>query len=102
MECYKCVVSSYQNFLSTKFAPTICTKYSVVIIYNPQIIKPRGEKYVFYFSRAVKFLEITLTAKEHKMLYGGVEDSPNVSVEYQAADQILSFYVALYGRKLAV
>ena len=36
------------------------------------------------------------------MLYGGVEDSPNVSVEYQAADQILSFYVALYGRKLAV
>ena len=28
-------------------------------------------------------------------LYGGVEDSLNVRVEYQAADQILSFYVAL-------
>ena len=29
------------------------------------------------------------------MLYGGVKEAPNVSVEYQAADQILSFYVAL-------
>ena len=28
-------------------------------------------------------------------LYGGVEDSLNVRVEYRAADQILSFYVAL-------
>ena len=29
------------------------------------------------------------------MPYGGVKEAPNVSVEYQAADQILSFYVAL-------
>ena len=29
------------------------------------------------------------------MLYGGVKEAPNVSVEYQAADQIPSFYVAL-------
>ena len=29
------------------------------------------------------------------MLYGGVKEAPNVSVEYQAANQILSFYVVL-------
>ena len=29
------------------------------------------------------------------VLYGGVKEAPNVSVEYQASDQILSFYVAL-------
>ena len=29
------------------------------------------------------------------MLYGEVKEAPNVSVEYQAADQIPSFYVAL-------
>ena len=44
VECYQCVVSSYQNYLPTKFAPTICTKCSVVIIYNPQIIPPTREK----------------------------------------------------------
>ena len=31
------------------------------------------------------------------MLYGGVKEAPNVSVEYQAVDQIPSFYVALVG-----
>ena len=29
------------------------------------------------------------------VLYGGVKEAPNVSAEYQAADQIPSFYVAL-------
>ena len=29
------------------------------------------------------------------VLYGGVKEAPNVSAEYQAADQILSFYVPL-------
>ena len=29
------------------------------------------------------------------LLYGGVKEAPNVSLEYQATDQIPSFYVAL-------
>ena len=29
------------------------------------------------------------------MLYGGVEEAPNVSVEYQAADQFLHFMLHL-------